>query len=129
MKLVTLLASGLASAALSHASQLFASSYDGTVSSLALTPGNGTGNTTGQLRVTAQSSHCGSSPSWMMLDAPNDILYCLDEGLNAAHGTLATFQTKPDGSLVPLQQLQTVSGPVMAGLYTVQGKQFLAVAH
>lgn len=126
MKLITLLASGLVSIpALSQASRLFASSYDGTVSSLALTPGNGTGH----LAVTAQSNHCGPSPSWMMLDAPRDILYCLDEGLNARNGTIATFQTKPDGSLAPLQQLKTVSGPVMAGLYTVQGRQFLVVAH
>lgn len=129
MKLITFLATGLASLALSQASRLFASSYDGTVSSLALTPGNGTGNGTGNLTVTAVSHHCGSNPSWMMLDAPRDILYCLDEGFNTANGTIATFQTKPDGSLGPLQQLKTISGPVMAGLYTVQGKQFLAVAH
>lgn len=111
------------------ASRLYAASYAGTVSSLSLEPAS---NGTGHLSVVSQSSDCGPSPSWLMLDGHRDILYCLDEGVDAPNGSITSFQTNADGSLTSIKHIQTISGPVMSTLYSasgVPGREFMAVAH
>ncbi|OJJ84116.1 uncharacterized protein ASPGLDRAFT_66409 [Aspergillus glaucus CBS 516.65] len=111
------------------ASRLYAASYAGIVSTLSLAPAsNGTGN----LSVIAEFTSCGPSPSWLMLDGPHDILYCLDEGLNVPNGSIASFHTNANGSLTPIKHIETISGPVMSVLYSapgVPGRKFIAVAH
>ena len=118
-----------ASQAMAITSRLYAASYAGIVSTLSLAPAsNGTGN----LSVIAESTGCGPSPSWLMLDGSHDILYCLDEGLNVPNGSIASFHTNANGSLTPIKRIETISGPVMSVLYSVPGapgRKFMAVAH
>lgn len=64
-------------AATVQAVNLFVSSYDGTVSTLSL-DGSGWNR---ELKLISQSRGCGSSPSWMVYDRPNELLYCLDENI------------------------------------------------
>lgn len=69
------------------------------------------------------------SPSWLMLDGPRDILYCLDEGVDAPNGSITSFQTNTDGSLTTIKHIKTISGPVMSTSYFASGREFMAVAH
>jgi len=110
-------------------SRLYAASYAGIVSTLSLAPAsNGIGN----LSVVAESTGCGPSPSWLMLDGFHDILYCLEEGLNVSNGSITSFHTNRNGSLTPIKHIETISGPVMLVLYSasgVPGRKSIAVAH
>ncbi|KAJ5593796.1 uncharacterized protein N7459_000004 [Penicillium hispanicum] len=107
------------------ATRLYAASYAGLVTSLDFS------NST-QLSILSQTTECGSSPSWLMLDSLNGVLYCLDEGIDAPNGTITTLKTQPDGSLTKLARLKTPAGPVMSAMYSapgISGRKFLAVAH
>lgn len=110
------------------ATRLYAASYGGSVSSLNLTMSNGSYG----LSTLSQTTDCGSSPSWLMLDHSNHVLYCLDEALDAPNGTIATFRTHANGTLTKLAHLKTPAGPVMSAIYTapdVPNRRFFAVAH
>ncbi|KAJ6118992.1 hypothetical protein N7471_013612 [Penicillium samsonianum] len=107
------------------ATRLYAASYAGLVTSLDLSKSN-------ELSTLSQTTECGSNPSWLMLDSPNGVLYCLDEAINAPNGTITTLKTHQDGTLTKLAQLKTPAGPVMSAMYSapgVLGRKFLAVAH
>lgn len=107
------------------ATKLYAASYGGFVTSLNFTQSN-------ELSTLSQTTDCGSSPSWLMLDSPNSVLYCLDEAIGAPNGTISTLRTHPDGTLTKLAQLKTPAGPVMSAMYSapgVQERKFFAVAH
>ncbi|KAH6895543.1 Lactonase, 7-bladed beta-propeller-domain-containing protein [Thelonectria olida] len=105
---------------------LYVASYGGSVTTLKITRG-GDGV---HLRPVATTEGCAGSPSWLTLDSANDVLYCTDEGLSltAGDGSLSSFRTISDGSLVRLERLRTVAGPVSAVLYGKDGNG-LAVAH
>ncbi|CRG86293.1 hypothetical protein PISL3812_03298 [Talaromyces islandicus] len=123
---ICLAASLLGNAAL--ATRLYAASYAGSVTSLALTK---TGKTY-ELSTLSKTTACGSSPSWLMLDSENSILYCLDEGITTPNGSITTFKTSQNGTLTTIQHLETLTGPVMSAMYStpqVSQRQFLAVAH
>jgi 6-phosphogluconolactonase (cycloisomerase 2 family) len=110
------------------ATRLYAASYAGFVTSLSLTKTNGSY----ELSTLSKATDCGSSPSWLMLDNENSILYCLDEGITASNGSISTFKTNKNGKLTTIQRLKTLSGPVMSAMYSapqVSARQFLAVAH
>jgi 6-phosphogluconolactonase (cycloisomerase 2 family) len=107
------------------ATRLYAASYAGLVTSLDLSKSN-------ELSTLSQTTDCGSNPSWLMLDSPNGILYCLDESINTPNGTITTLKTHQDGTLTKLAQLKVPAGPVMSAMYSapgVLGRKFLAVAH
>ncbi|KAH8700510.1 Lactonase, 7-bladed beta-propeller-domain-containing protein [Talaromyces proteolyticus] len=110
------------------ATRLYAASYAGSVTSLALTKTRGAY----ELSTLSKTAACGSSPSWLMLDSENSILYCLDEGITALNGSVTTFKTNQNGTLSMIQHLKTLTGPVMSAMYSapqVSKGQFLAVAH
>ncbi|KAJ6149080.1 Cytochrome cd1-nitrite reductase-like C-terminal heme d1 [Penicillium samsonianum] len=107
------------------ATKLYAASYAGFVTSLNFTQSN-------ELSTLFQTTDCGSSPSWLMLDSPNSVLYCLDEAIDAPNGTISTLRTHPDGTLTKLAQLKTPAGPVMSAMYSapgVQERKFFVAAH
>jgi 6-phosphogluconolactonase (cycloisomerase 2 family) len=107
------------------ATKLYAASYAGLVTSLDFSDSN-------ELSTLSQTTECGSSPSWLMLDSSNSVLYCLDEAIGASNGTITTLRTHPDGSLSKLAQLKTPAGPVMSAMYSasmIQDRKFFAVAH
>lgn len=119
---------GLLMSSYAMASRLYAASYAGTVTELRLSkPGLNY-----QLGAVSQTTECGTSPSWLMLDRENDILYCLDEAVDLPNGTLSSFRMSSNGSLATVEQLQTIAGPVSSAFYTpvhAPDRQFLALAH
>ncbi|KAK9320532.1 Lactonase, 7-bladed beta-propeller-domain-containing protein [Lipomyces orientalis] len=112
----------------SVAARLFAASYAGTVTSLALTKPN----TTYELSILSETNDCGSSPAWLMLDGKHDVLYCLDEGIGAVNGSLTSFKVLKNGTLTKIEHLETLTGAVQSEMYSAPGvadRQFFAVAH
>lgn len=100
------------------ASLLYVSSYAGNVTTLNLTLSTHDHATEGaSLQVVATNDGCAPNPSWLTLDYPNGTLYCLDEGLKTVNGTLSSFKTNGDGSLVQLDKVDTINGPVSGALY------------
>ncbi|KAB8276602.1 Lactonase, 7-bladed beta-propeller-domain-containing protein [Aspergillus minisclerotigenes] len=109
----------------STASKLYAASYAGAVTTLEL----GRSDAGYELKTISDTTDCGPSPSWLMLNDDKSLLFCLDEGLNGPNGTLTSFEVGSDGSLSKVHQLQTVLGPVQSHLYTAGDRTFFAVAH
>ncbi|KPM35657.1 hypothetical protein AK830_g10916 [Neonectria ditissima] len=108
---------------------LYVASYGGSVTTLKLTRGSNAAATSFGLEPVASTEGCAGSPSWLTLDKANSILYCTDEGLaTGGEGSLSSFSTIEDGSLVRLAKVRTVSGPVSAAVYGKHGSG-LAVAH
>lgn len=102
------------------ATLLYVSSYSGTVTTL---------NLTGSvLESVASTDGCAGSPSWLTLDYLTAVLYCTDEGLTTGEGSLSSFSTNEDGSLVQLDQVSTIVGPVAAAIYGRCGRG-LALPH
>lgn len=113
---------------LSSASKLYAASYGGSVYSLALTSSNGSH----QLSKLSESTECGDSPSWLMLDRDNSVLYCLNEAIESSNGSITSFKAHEDGSLPVIERLVTPGGLVMSAMYSAPGvrdHEFFAVAH
>ncbi|KAK7418538.1 hypothetical protein QQX98_003883 [Neonectria punicea] len=108
---------------------LYVASYGGSVTTLKLSRGTNTAAASWGLEPVAYTEGCAGSPSWLTLDATNSVLYCTDEGLTTgSEGSLSSFSTIEDGSLVRLANVRTVFGPVSAAVYGKHGKG-LAVAH
>ncbi|CAG7943642.1 unnamed protein product [Penicillium olsonii] len=112
----------------SVAQTLYAASYAGSVHSLALSKANGTLG----LSTQSLSKECGTSPSWLMMDGDNKILYCLNEAIGASNGSITSFNTHGNGSLDAINTLTVPAGPVMSAMYSAPGvhnHKFFAVAH
>ncbi|KAJ5752190.1 Cytochrome cd1-nitrite reductase-like C-terminal heme d1 [Penicillium odoratum] len=110
------------------ASKLYAASYGGSVYSLELTRANGSY----ELSTIDKSQDCGISPSWLMLDQPHGILYCLNEAIGATNGSITSFKAHEDGSLSTIERLTTPGGLVMSAMFSAPGvkdSEFFAVAH
>ncbi|EAU31648.1 predicted protein [Aspergillus terreus NIH2624] len=110
------------------AARLYAASYAGKLTSLSL-EASGEGY---QLMTVSETTDCGTSPSWLMLDRENDFMYCLDEGIDRPNSTLSSFKLHSDGSFAKVEQLQTLVGPVASAFYTPTqqpDQRFFAVAH
>lgn len=99
---------------------LYASSYAGSITTLNLTLSSGN-DSPASLKVISLSTGCAPSPSWLTLDYPNSILYCTDEGLSTRSGAISSYKTNDDGSLVQLDSLQMLWGPVSAVVYESHG--------
>lgn len=119
---------GLLLSSYAMASRLYGASYGGTVTELRLSkPGLHY-----ELDSVSRTNECGTSPSWLMVDGENDVLYCLDEAVNLPNATLTSFKMKSNGSLAKVEQLQTIAGPVSSTFYIpvdAPDRQFLALAH
>jgi hypothetical protein len=119
MALRTLFKAGTLALALpsaTSASLLYVASYAGNVTTFNLTL-----STEASLDVVATTDGCAPNPSWLTLDYPNATLYCLDEGLSTVNGTLSSYSTKDDGSLVQLDKVNTINGPVNGAIYGTNG--------
>ncbi|KAI0161050.1 putative isomerase YbhE [Hypoxylon sp. FL1284] len=119
------------------ATLLYVTSYAGTVTTLNLTlaPSDGSAVPTGRaagsaatLETVSNSTGCGPSPSWLTLDLPRNLLYCLDEGLNDPYGGVASFYAHDDGTLDTLNRLDIIQGPVSIAEFG-DGGSGLAIAH
>lgn len=120
-------AAGAAAAAVPASTNLFVSSYSGTITTLSLTQSS---SGTYSLTSKATSNGCAPNPSWLTLDYPNQVLYCLDEGLTSPNGTLSSYKINTDGSLKQVQKANTISGPVAGAFYQNPGGQrAITLAH
>ena len=109
----------------STATNLYVSSYAGTVTSLQLTP---TYKGAYSLRQVAVENAPGTSPAWLEKDEFNDVVYSLDEGLSGPNGSISAFLPSASGQLVEIgSPLSVISGPVSS--ITYNGGKALAVAH
>lgn len=117
-------AAALLAASHAAAELLYASSYDGKVTTLNLTETAGTDNPQ-PIHQVATSDGCGDNPSWLTLDHAGALLYCVDEGYETGGG-ISALRTNDDGSLTHLNTKATKASPVSAVLF---GNHGLAMAH
>ncbi|KAJ4986292.1 6-phosphogluconolactonase-like protein 2 [Stagonosporopsis vannaccii] len=96
---------------LTEAATLFAAQSSGDLSTLALTRQSKSYN----LSVTSTSRECGGNPSWLNLDSPQRILYCLDRGQsNATKGSLNSFRIGAQGVLSKIDGVEAPFSGVAA---------------
>ncbi|KAG6036536.1 hypothetical protein E4U41_005605 [Claviceps citrina] len=112
---------------------LYVSSYSGTITTLDLgrtcsVGCGGAGRGVPLLRTLSWTKGCAESPSWLTLDRARSTLFCLDEGLTSANGSLSSFGTSANGDLRRLDRMPTLGGPVSSVVYG-RGRRGLAVAH
>lgn len=111
------------------ASKLLVSSYTGNITTLDLTESKGI-HSLAQIQV---SQACAPNASWLHLDAKHEFLYCLEEDIIGANGSLHSFKVdKNSGALTHVKNLTIPAAPVHATIYTSPsdgGGQLLAVAH
>jgi hypothetical protein len=122
MRLQYLSLSGLATT--SAATNLWVSSYAGTITSLQLNalPAGGYA-----INSTGVNTGCGGSASWLTKDEINDVVYCVDEGLTTPNGSLSSFKIETSGALTPIDKHDSIPGPVSSVVYN--GGKALAAAH
>lgn len=123
-KAVLNLAALMLANSIAAADLLYASSYDGKVTTLNLTSAAGSSNPP-VMKTVATSKGCGDNPSWLRLDHANAVLYCVDEGFDTG-GSLSSLRTNSDGSLTSLNKVATKVSPVSAVFFGTNG---LAMAH
>jgi hypothetical protein len=103
---------------------LYVSSYAGTITSLQLNQ-----ELDGLFSLKEVSVSVGSqlNHSWLTKDDYNDVIYCVDEGLAAPNGSLASYKVARSGELSQIDQHTVISGPVSSVVYN--GGKALALAH
>ena len=107
-----------------HAVNLYVASYAGNITSLSLLQ-----NPNGSYSLTQTSTFNTSThtPSWLTLNRQNNVLYMIDEAVNATNGTVVTYQTSYTGHLTEIQREEDIGGGVYATFYS--SGSALAVPH
>ena len=108
----------------SLATNLYVSSYAGTITSLQLNQ-----ERDGAFSLTEVAVNNGSypNPSWLTKDEHNAVVYCVDEGLTVPNGSLASYKTSKSGELTEIDRHSVINGPVSSVVYN--GGKALALAH
>jgi hypothetical protein len=111
-KLLSVLLGSAVLAAPSQAVNLFVADYGGNLSTLSLTE-TAKGY---DLSVTSKTTDCSPGPNWLTLDKPNNVLYCLDRGLNfQPPGSLNSFTIGDKGVLKRVSRVKSIVGGAVAG--------------
>ncbi|KAL8707504.1 MAG: hypothetical protein Q9220_007494 [cf. Caloplaca sp. 1 TL-2023] len=111
------------------AKRLYVSSYAGTITTLNLIHHP---NSTYTLTHLATTTGCAPNATWLTIDPVNRNLFCLDEGIDVANGSLTSFKIRNNGSLDLVQHLSVPAAPVNSALIhssSNNSQQLLAVAH
>ncbi|KAL8725455.1 MAG: hypothetical protein Q9166_007349 [cf. Caloplaca sp. 2 TL-2023] len=114
------------------ATKLYVSSYAGNITTFNLTRTGGAGNATYNLARLEATNGCAPNASWLQIDVKHRNLFCLDEGIIVANGSLTSFKINDDdtGSLKVVNRTAVPPAPVNSVLYEGRrGNQLLAVAH
>lgn len=111
-KLLSVLLGSAVLAVPGQAVNLFVADYGGNLSTLSLTESaNGF-----DLSVTSKTTDCSPGPNWLTLDKHNNVLYCLDRGLNfQPPGSLNSFTIGDKGVLKRVSRVKSVVGGAVAG--------------
>lgn len=111
-------------AASTLAVNLYVASYAGNITSLSLLQeANGTYSLT-QTTTFNTSTH---TPSWLTLNKQNNVLYMIDEAVNATNGTIVSYKTSYTGGLSEITRLEDIGGGVDAAFFS--SGSALAVPH
>jgi 6-phosphogluconolactonase (cycloisomerase 2 family) len=106
------------------ATNLYVSSYAGTITSLQLSQA---ASGTYSLNQVAVNDGSAPNPSWLTLDENTHVVYCLDEGLDVVNGSIASYSTSASGELTQIDRHTVISGPVSSVVFN--GGKALAAAH
>ncbi|KUI57804.1 hypothetical protein VP1G_05085 [Cytospora mali] len=106
------------------ATNLYVSSYSGTVTSLSLTVSN---DGTYSLEQLAVNDGAAPSPSFLLLNGENNILYATDENVDGGNGSISAYTTLSDGSLARIDRQVTLPGTVHLAFYN--DRKNLVLAH
>ncbi|PVH82062.1 3-carboxymuconate cyclase-like protein-like protein [Cadophora sp. DSE1049] len=103
---------------------LFVSSYSGTISTLLLSPEAIGGYS---LKTVSVNTVAQTSPSWLTRDELNGVVYSTDEGFFGPNGSVSAYSASDSGELTLLGRSISVGGPVSSVVYN--GGKGLALAH
>lgn len=96
------------------AKNLYIVSYAGNITSLSLIQNP---NRTYNLSQIATINTKTNAPSWLTLDRQNNILYLVDEAVNATNGTLVAYKTNNTGQLTEIVRVEALAGGVCATFF------------
>lgn len=110
---------------------LYISHYDGHVYTLNFDASNPDPDSSLTLVNTLQT--CGSMPSWLELDAPTGLLYCVDESgtsQTSGNGSLTALDVTAATEPVVIAETETLAGGVASVIYGAgDDEKFIAIAH
>jgi 6-phosphogluconolactonase (cycloisomerase 2 family) len=99
---------------LSRAVNLYVASYTGNITTLSLLQNPDYSYNLTQTSTFNTSTH---TPSWLTLNRQNNVLYMVDEAVNATNGTIVSYKTSYTGHLTEIQRVQDIGGGVYATFY------------
>ena len=106
------------------ATNLYVSSYIGTITSLQLSK---SANGSYTLNTVAVNNGSEPNPTWLEKDKYSGVIYGLDEGLSVPNGSISSYTTSPSGELTQIDRHSTLNGPVAAIVYN--GGKGIGVPH
>lgn len=111
-------------AATATATNLYVSSYIGTITSLSLTVSN---DGTYSLEQLAVNNGSAPSPSFLLLNTETNILYATDENESGGNGSIAAYTTYSNGTLSRIDRHEALPGAVHLAFYN--DRKNLVLAH
>jgi 6-phosphogluconolactonase (cycloisomerase 2 family) len=99
---------------LSRAVNLYVASYAGNITTLSLLQNRDCSYNLTQTSTFNTSTH---TPSWLTLNRQNNVLYMIDEAVNATNGTVVSYRTSYTGHLTEIQRVEDIGGGVYATFY------------
>jgi 6-phosphogluconolactonase (cycloisomerase 2 family) len=98
----------------SLAANLYVASYAGNLTTLSLLQNPDYSYHLTQTSTFNTSTH---TPSWLTLSRQNNVLYMIDEAVNATNGTVVSYKTSFTGHLTEIQRVEDIGGGVYATFY------------
>lgn len=122
MRSFSLVAAAAAAFQTVYAVNLYVAAYDGNLTSVAFDGKS--------LSVTSKNQNCGSSPSWLVQDQGNKVLYCIDEGNATPNGSISAYTTSQTGKLTLASHMNlTAPAPVSGAIFGDKNFRGMAIAH
>jgi 6-phosphogluconolactonase (cycloisomerase 2 family) len=98
----------------SLAVNLYVASYAGNLTSLSLLQNPDQSYHLTQISTFNPSTH---TPSWLTLNRQNNILYMIDEAINATNGTIVSYKTSFTGHLTEIHRVEALEGGLHGAFY------------
>jgi 6-phosphogluconolactonase (cycloisomerase 2 family) len=110
-----------------EATRLFVASYAGTITTINVSKDHSSGYSLQETTSTLACALPGSPPSWIVLDKKGETLYCTNPGQDLPNGKLFSLDVEKNGSLTPLNSIDTPLSAAYAAIYN--NNNALAVAY
>ena len=100
----------------SLAVNLYVSSYAGNLTTLSLLQNP---DSSYSLTQTTTFNTSTNTPSWLLLNRQNNVLYMIDEAnaVNGTKGTVVSYKTSFTGHLTEIQRVESIPGGLHAAFY------------